>query len=85
MGIYFYMVVSYDPTENTARGAKVLVNGIYENKELALCRQKELCGGNTCSTLCGNNSVVGANGRISWIKQIPLGDFTFDVKVPDMR
>ena len=80
-----YMVVSYHPMENTERGANVLVNGIYEKKELAVSRQKVLCGGDITPTFSNNNSVVGANGLISWIKQIHLGDFTVDIKCPDMR
>jgi hypothetical protein len=70
-----YAVVSYDPMETQNSPAKVRMNGLYKSHEDALNRQKKICGDDVIPTFLESKSVVGRNGVISWIKEIPIGDF----------
>ena len=64
--------------------AHVLIDGIYTTIEEAEQRQIYICGGSIEPTRLGNNSMYGANGRITWIKKVHSGDLqSLDIYSPD--
>ena len=78
-----FAVMSYDSIECCNRKAIVRLNGLYKTQEEAYNRQNNICGGNLVPTYRNSNAVCGANGYISWIKKIPIGDLNnYDVNSP---
>ena len=80
--MHLFIVVSYMP--ELGQYAHVLIDGIYNTQEEAVERQLCICDGDLVSTRLGNNSMYGANGRITWIKKILIGDLQkLDIHSPD--
>ena len=80
--MHLHIVVSYTPV--LGEYANVLIDGIYTTIEEATERQICICNGEMESTRLGNNSMIGANGRITWIKNVVSGDLQdVDIYCPE--
>ena len=78
-----YIVVSYDSL-NCFQGAKVVINGIYDDMGTAIARQLFISEGEMNPVYPKSRCMLGLNGIISWIKEFELGDLNcIDIKRPD--
>ena len=77
-----FLVISYN-SMNIGTAAHVVINGLYTTEEEARQRQFHICGEYMAPVFEGSVCMLGVNGVISWIKEIPLGDTDrFDIKQP---
>ena len=78
-----FLVISYD-SHNCFQGAKVVINGIYDDKANAIARQLLISNNDITPVYPKSKCMLGPNGIISWIKEVELGDLNcMDIKKPD--
>ena len=67
----YYIVYSYKINYNTK-----YIEGIYDDINLAIKRQQEICGENATPSF---NSIIGSNGIVCFINTIPNGPVHVEV------
>jgi hypothetical protein len=78
-----YIVVSYNSL-HCFQGAKVVVNGIYDDLNTAIARQFFISDDELSPVYPKSKCMLGKNGIISWIKEVDMGDLDcIDIKRPD--
>ena len=78
-----YMVISYD-SYHCVQGEKVVINGIYDDRETAVARQYSISNYVIAPVYPKSKCMLGNNGIISWIKEVEIGDLNcLDIKKPD--
>ena len=78
-----FVVISYD-SHNCFQGAKVVINGIYDDMANATTRQYVISNNVVTPVYPKSKCMLGNNGIISWIKEVEMGDLNcIDIKKPD--
>jgi len=78
-----FVVISYD-SHNCFQGAKVVINGIYDDMANATARQYVISNNVVTPVYPKSKCMLGNNGIISWIKEVEMGDLNcIDIKKPD--